>query len=259
MFFLNKKPSCKETDYIDNAFLAILNSYGDIEFDFIIDDNCENFDFFKNTISNYAKKLDLNVELNCIDQIEGEFLNLPIIYDFNESEINDQIYYKIDITPFGLQNLNVSLCELILLLVECKITQDQSFEFEDDFKENYEFEFRPFLILCSIYFGFGFILLKRHWISGQFNSPIDSENYTFKYYLPLGFESIVYSFSCYLLKNETNLKVYNQLNNELNKEINKEIKTCINYLEKNKNVFLSTLNLNSKSSLKWGQNRNHRN
>lgn len=229
MTLFNKKPKCDNTAYIEEMFKAIENSYSDKDFvvetlDFK-DIQFPDFIEFNTIIQAYASKLNLKILIKKIDEIYAYDFSVPIIYRFSQE---DDIS-TIQLTPFALENLNITLSEIILLITDIKITKDGYFEFQDEFFEDYEFSYRPFLTAVSVYFGFGIQLLKRCWVTGVYEFKNVDKVCKFKYFVPLELNCLIYSQAVVLAKKQLSAT---EFVDNLNKEIKKELIVCQNYINK---------------------------
>lgn len=227
-----KKPACKDLGYVVNVRDALSNSYSG-EYDLYKPkrkDEFANFTDFKIFFSEFESFFKVKLTLTSIDKIEGVYDNLPIIYNVIESQDNN---ITIGITPFGLSNLDVLFCEILLYLIDYKVISDGFIHFDEDFFNDYENSYRPFLVMASVFFGFGHLLLKRFWVSGIYKeNTFDVEILEYKYYLPLDVNILIFAI-CYEIyyssKSEQELL---EITFDFSREIKKEITVCFSFLEK---------------------------
>lgn len=178
----------------------------------------QSFEKLELLINQYAEHLDLSVSLVEIEQ-EFEELDrgMPLSCDIIEPE--DKNNFKIGVSLFGKSNLDITLNEIILLLVQEKLLKDALIPFDEDFI-NDDDEFIPFLVFSSIYFGLSKPLIYR--ISSSGNYYMNSfENASYTYYLPIQKEDFINSLIlCAKQKNMTSLEFLKELPN-LDEEIKK--------------------------------------
>jgi len=241
--FPKKKPACKDLGYVIGVQSALKNAYANKEYELYRlneKDEFKDFDSLEKFILNLQSFFNVKLTFHRIDQIDETFDNLPIIYDIVKDDNRDII---IGITPFGYSNLDILFCELLLYLIDHKITNDGFIHFEEDFFNDYEDSYRPFLVMVSVYFGFGHMLLKRFWISGSFRKDLEILDY--KYYIPLDVNYLIFAicYKIYSSRSEKDEQEFISFTNDFSREIRKEIAICFSYLRKNgESLFIESVN-----------------
>ena len=238
-----KKPACRDLGYVINVRTALKNSYSE-EYNIYSPTRKDRFvDFtdFKIFFSEIESFFNVKLELTTIDKIEGFYDNLPIVYNVIQDQ-DDNI--TIGITPFGLSNLDVLFCEILLYLIDHKIISDGFIHFEEEFFNDYENSYRPFLVMASVFFGFGHLLLKRFWVSGIYKEDTFSiEVLEYKYYIPLDVNILIFAICYEIYCSGKSEKELLEITSDFSREIKKEIIVCFSFLEKKgKSLIIESVN-----------------
>lgn len=227
-----KKPKCLDIHYVNEVFQFGLNqsSLSDVNSSF--DDahkQISSKDELIKLISLFSRIIEINIEFTFIGETEEMIYGLPKIYEWSTYELpvensEKKLIYEIQLTDFALANLDVSLCELILLLVDFKLIETNAF-IPDEISCDIE-QYRGFISIIACSFGFGEYLLSRYEVFGLYK---DKNNviYTVKYPVPVNLYFLIFACSLYSHKSRTELKSLKWLTTE----IQKEYLVCMRFIE----------------------------
>lgn len=248
MFFNKKNPNYDEYDSIISS---INTSYNNFKIDssrfssFRFFQTLAEFESFAYSLATYY---DVEIELNYVEEINEIEFNLPRLFVWKEIETENKIKHSIGITPFGVQQLELLVCEFILLMTEIKVSSDGFIAFDQEYLDDYERLIRPYLFHVAIYFGLGEFFIVRYWISGSYHMKSSDEDLSFKYHVPLHKDELCYAHTMFLISNELEMD-FNKF--ELDPSLKKEIKKASNYIQKGKSNYYNYLKMNRSSNFKW--------
>lgn len=181
----------------------------------------DNFDLtstrkeFYSLLLNISDTLEIDIIFSECEEVNEYLYGLPLSYEWEEIA-NDK--YKVYVTPFGLENMNISLCEIVLFMFDVLIKNYTSIIEED------ENTYRSVLVLTAVYFGFGFLFLKRIWVTGSYNFLNFDESIKVKYVCPLDLDVLIFSMLIVSLENEYFNKLLlatNSINSDFTKKLRK--------------------------------------
>lgn len=243
MFKFYKDPKSEDKDYVENIFTMLYNLYGKINFQqsrIEIPAQIVGFDELKEYLTKFLFELRLEgitiSELGTNEEVPEERFGLPATHEY----IQEQGTFKVRITRFGIDNPQITLVEIILFFASLKFNKD-GFAVPDEIFDDVEQSYRPFLVLLSIYYGYGILLLERNWISGGYYCDEEMILKRYKYYVPLEINTLIYAFSIghyyrQFIFHDTSLKTNLS---HLNVEIRKEINICEKYFQRNKSDLMN--------------------
>jgi hypothetical protein len=238
--FKSKLPKTKDVIYVEDVFSLLINGYKKIRNEKSkaeIFPNLVGFDELKSFIRKLLFELNIEVRIVQSEEIEQEYVfGLPRTFYFDD--LNGRL--QLSITKFGSDNPQVTICEVVPLLVSIRLEADESVNIGDEIFQNIEEVYRPLMIVISIYFGFGEVFLARNWISGNYLEDVSGIVMNYVYSVPLDLNTIIYAFSLIsFLQN----KIYQEPIPDityLNKAISKEYKSCIKYLKNGGSQFANS-------------------
>jgi hypothetical protein len=233
--FKKRKPKCSDIFYIKDVFdsLNISNKHYEL-ITYDIDGVEINYNSFLDFIHFYANHLGIKFNIEFIDEIDELFNGLPIVFDYKEDLESDSYSVTFYLTPFALENLHITICEILLFLIESKINIDGQIEFTEDFKADIENTMRPFLVVACIFYGIGLPLLKRFSVTGSYKYKLTGEVITFKYFVPLDPDFMIFAQRLMSVQNEKKFEIFMDYAKQLNKETRSEIDVCADYIRSNK-------------------------
>jgi hypothetical protein len=237
LFKKNKKPKCTDISYVEAVFESLKNPKQVIDYELMtydIEGSDIDYNSFLNLINFYGERLQVKFGIEKIDEINELLYGLPIIFDFKENKIDDNYFVTFYLTPFALENLHVTFCEILLFFVEIKINNDGFIDFTDEFRFDIENQMRPFLVLAAIYFGVGLPLLKRYSVTGSYTFKLSRETISCKYFVPLDPDFLVFAQCLFSFINEENFEKFIKQVPIFNKSTIKEINNCIDFIKSGK-------------------------
>lgn len=234
--FFEKKPKCgHDVDYIETMFLNLFEAYGKQTIQITTPPLLSSNDELEFKKYLYLLVSDIMLTNVVIDfHYKENFFEDGFPKSFLWDEIDNQLSFFI--TPFGLENRNITVFEFLLFLIDIKIIRDGLVSFDQDLYDDINGFYKPFLVCAGIFFGFGDILLLRYYVTGFYLSELD-EKKEVKYFVPLDLSTMIYCYSIiYALrfKDERKLVFKSELN--YNPEITKEINICLNYIGKGRSM-----------------------
>ncbi len=146
----------------------------------------------------HLANLDVPVKFVGFDHIEAFAYNLPAIYSWEELENG---HVEVYLSDFAKSRLEITICELVLFLMNCYVEYIGKIGFSEEQYENEEEILRPIMVFAAIYFGFGNLLLKFYFVPAR----IDSD---YQYFVPLKLDFMVMMF---LFVNENNAIDFSEL------------------------------------------------
>ncbi|MES2590149.1 MAG: hypothetical protein V4622_14310 [Bacteroidota bacterium] len=240
-----KEPLIDDVLYVENIHEKLRTFYGNK-----FENYFENFEYINNIevltglIYDYANKLDLNIRIEEIDEIEDDLDEMPTVYEWEviDEETNETIIY---LTPFAHQNLQITICEVILLLLDMKLKISSSFDFEDEQFQDIKNVWAPLLVNATIFFGFGYILLKRHSVTGYYKYSFSYKGLNITYRVPLHLKTMIYSIAFKIMVDNKIDDWNSQIKKTFNSEIQKEMDICLNFIMKGKSEYFNWMKSNN--------------
>lgn len=235
MFFV-RKPKCQDINYIENMFKLLSETYSKHNVKNVFDEEnliLKSYGELKLNVLKIASQLSINIEIKELDTDLEYYLNLPKVYNFNENK------GLIEVTLFGQKNYDVAYCELLILIISLKIKNDKKITFDEDLIQNLEGFYRPFLLSCLIYFGYGNIFLFRNWIKGKYKLP-NNNFLKYTYRCPIDLDTIIYGFSLVHCASKVSDNELNTNLKLLDSKIFNEINVCIKFFKKGNSTFFNT-------------------